>query len=300
MSPRPVIKMTGTGRLSPLSVACSSRPDRPDIRMSAIRHEDSRPILESRNSSAEPKHTAGSLSDSTRSSSASRSIRRRRESQRDLCKSNALRHIYYTAPATDVHDELDLVNYSVRREGRPAAAKVCRARNPFPSEGREIACPRGRAGTPGHIYIVHVEHIMSMCLEQRGGDRCVIKTQALEPSFFYRISTSRGPASRRGGTSRMVRALRPQAVRDCSFGRIRLASSRKSRRSYSCRKEIDGSNSLVSSCGRPRMNIHPGQRHQRRSSRYSIPAARAVRYCPSLRRQLLPCKMRRLPYCCRP
>jgi hypothetical protein len=38
-------------------------------------------------------------------------------------------------------------DYSVRREGRPGAAKVCRERNSFSSEGRTIACPRQRAGT---------------------------------------------------------------------------------------------------------------------------------------------------------
>ena len=38
-------------------------------------------------------------------------------------------------------------DHSVRREGRPGAAKVRRARDPFPSEGRTIACPRRRADT---------------------------------------------------------------------------------------------------------------------------------------------------------
>ena len=39
------MKMIGRGQLSHLSVACNSRPDIPGIRMSAIRHEASRPAV---------------------------------------------------------------------------------------------------------------------------------------------------------------------------------------------------------------------------------------------------------------
>jgi len=53
----------------------------------------------------------------------------------------------YLAPATDVHDELDLVIIPPVGKGRPGAAKVRRARDQFPSEARTIACPRRRAGT---------------------------------------------------------------------------------------------------------------------------------------------------------
>jgi integrase len=50
----------------------------------------------------------------------------------------------YLAPATDVHYELDLVTIPSVEKATP---KVCRARNPFSSERRTIACTRRRQAT---------------------------------------------------------------------------------------------------------------------------------------------------------
>src|SRR6202167_6235419 len=52
----------------------------------------------------------------------------------------------YLAPATDVHDELDLVTIPSVGKADPAPRKSV-ARDPFSSEGRTIACPRRRAGS---------------------------------------------------------------------------------------------------------------------------------------------------------
>jgi hypothetical protein len=53
----------------------------------------------------------------------------------------------YLAPATDVHDELDLVTIPSVGKVAPAPRKSAAPRDPFPSEGRTIECPRRRAGT---------------------------------------------------------------------------------------------------------------------------------------------------------
>ena len=59
-------------------------------------------------------------------------------------------------------------DYSVRREGRLGPAKVCRARNPFSSEGRTIACPRRRAG-PRRRTKTRYLSIPSLCARASAG-----------------------------------------------------------------------------------------------------------------------------------
>ena len=69
-SPCAVMKMIGVSSRSALSLACSSRPDIPGIRISSIRHAALFCRPDSRNSFADPKHRAESPSASIRSWSA--------------------------------------------------------------------------------------------------------------------------------------------------------------------------------------------------------------------------------------
>jgi hypothetical protein len=69
-SPCAVMKMIGVFSRSALSLACSSRPDIPGIRISSIRHAALCCRPDSRNSFADPKHRAESPSASIRSWSA--------------------------------------------------------------------------------------------------------------------------------------------------------------------------------------------------------------------------------------
>jgi len=56
-------------------------------------------------------------------------------------------------------------DYSVRREGRPGAAKVRRPRD-FPSEGKTIACPRRRGGPRRRAKTRLPEQTEPLCMSQ--------------------------------------------------------------------------------------------------------------------------------------
>jgi hypothetical protein len=74
----------------------------------------------------------------------------------------------YLAPATDVHDELDLVTIPSVGKAAPAPRKSAASETRSLGEGGTIACPRRRAGTRRRATTRYLS-IPSLCARASAG-----------------------------------------------------------------------------------------------------------------------------------